>query len=93
MESRKEPSVYPWRAQVLVTSNENPQKRMVIDYSDTINRFTELDAYSMPNISKMVGDIAQYSILTILDLRFAYHQIPISDNNRKYTDFEVNGKL
>ena len=44
-----EPSVSPWRAQVLVTSSENHKRRMVIDYSDAINKFTELDAYPMPN--------------------------------------------
>lgn len=74
----------PWRAQVLVTSNENQKKRMVVDYSDTINRFTELDAYPMPNITKMIDDIARY-VFTTLDLKSAYHQIPISHANRKYT--------
>lgn len=43
-----EPSVSPWRAQALVTKNENHKRRMAIDYSDTINLFTELDAYPMP---------------------------------------------
>ena len=38
-----EPSKSPWRAQVVVTKGENNKKRMVIDYSQTINRFTQLD--------------------------------------------------
>ena len=42
-----EPSNSPWRAQVLVTTNENHRKRMVIDYSKTINLFTHLDAYPL----------------------------------------------
>ena len=40
---------------------------MVADYSGTINRFTELDAYPMPNIAKMVEDIAKYNIFSTLD--------------------------
>ena len=72
-----EQSVSPWRAQVLVTSNENHKKRMVIDYSDTINMFTELDAYPMPNIIKMINDISKYKYFTTLDLKSAYHQVPI----------------
>ena len=32
-----EPSKSPWRAQVLVTSNENHKKRMVVDYSQLID--------------------------------------------------------
>ena len=42
------PSKSPWRVQVLVTKEtEKHKKRMVIDYSQTINRYTELDAYPL----------------------------------------------
>ena len=44
--------MFPWQAQVLVTSNENRRRRMVVDYSDTINMFTDIGAYSVPNIVK-----------------------------------------
>ena len=40
-----EPSDSPWRAQVVVTKNERHKKRLVIDYSQTINKYTNLDAY------------------------------------------------
>ena len=86
-----EPSVSLWQAQVLVTSDKN-KKRMVVDYSGMINRFTELDAYPMPNIAKMVEDIAKY-VFSTLDLQSAYHQILISLEDRKYTAFETCGKL
>ena len=88
-----EPSQSPWRAQVLVTANENHKKRLVIDYSQTINRFTQLDAYPLPNIEKMVGDVARYKVFSTLDLRSAYHQIPIRDEEKQYTAFEADGKL
>uniref|UniRef100_UPI00358DE7E4 uncharacterized protein n=1 Tax=Myxine glutinosa TaxID=7769 RepID=UPI00358DE7E4 len=45
-----EPSRSPWRAQVLVVRCEAHRKRMVIDYSQTINRFTQLDAYPLPGM-------------------------------------------
>ncbi len=54
------PSNSPWRAQVLVTGGENRKKRMVIDYSQTINRFTELDAYPLPRIAAIVGKVAAH---------------------------------
>ena len=66
---------------------------MVVDYSGTINRFTELDAYLMPNIAKMLGDIAKYNVFSTLDLQSAYHKIPISLEDRKYTAFEACGKF
>lgn len=44
-----EPCNSPWRAQVLVVNN-NGKKRLVVDYSQTINRYTLLDAYPLPNV-------------------------------------------
>ena len=44
-----EPARSPWRAQVLVVT-QGTKRRLVIDYSTTINRFTLLDAYPLPNI-------------------------------------------
>ena len=53
-----EPSLSPWRAQVVVTKDENHRKRLAIDYSQTINRFTLLDAFPLPRINEMVNKIA-----------------------------------
>ena len=58
--------------------NENHKKIMVVDCSGTINRFIELDAYPMPNIAKIVEDIAKYNVFSTLNLQSAYHQIPMS---------------
>ena len=88
-----EPSISPWRAQVLVTTDERHKKRMVIDYSQTINRFTQLDAYPLPNINDMVQKIAQYSVFSTIDLRSAYHQIPLKEEDKPYTAFEASGRL
>jgi len=43
-----EPARSPWRAQVFVVK-QGEKKRLFIDYSVTINRFTLLDAYPLPN--------------------------------------------
>lgn len=88
-----EESISPWRAQPLVVSNENNKKRMVIDYSQTINRFTLLDAYPLPRIEEVVNRVAQYSVYSSIDLKEAYHQVPIRDDEKAYTAFEANGKL
>ena len=76
-----------------MTTNERHKKRMVVDYSQTINRFTLLDAYPQKNISEMVEQISQYKIFSTLDLRSAYHQIPIKKEERHFTAFEANGNL
>ena len=68
-----EPSDSPWRAQVVVTRNERHRKRLVTDYSQTINLFTQLDAYPLLRIDNTINKIAQ------IDLKSAYHQVPIRD--------------
>ena len=87
-----EPSDSPWRAQVVVCKNEK-KKRMVIDYSQTINRFTQLDAYPLPRIDETVNKIAQYRVFSTIDLKSAYHQVPIKEEEKKYTAFEANHHL
>ena len=88
-----EPSDSPWRAQVLVTSNERQKRRMVVDYSQTINRFTYLDAYPLPKIDKLITKVSQFSVYSTFDLRSAYHQIPIKENEKSFTAFEACGRL
>ena len=67
------PSKSPWRAQVLVTSGENHKRRMVVDYSQTINRFTQLDAYLLLRIEDVVNEVAHHNVFSALDLRSVYH--------------------
>ena len=59
-----EPSYSPWYAQIVVTSTPNKKKQLVVDFSHTINRFTLLDAYHLPQIEDLVNQIAQCCILT-----------------------------
>ena len=87
------PSTSPRRAQVLVTTGENHRKRICIDYSENINKYSLLDGYPLPNMQSMVNKIAQYSHFSTLDLKTAYHQVEIPEEDRPYTAFEANGKL
>ena len=88
-----EPSLSPWRAQVLVTKDERHKRRMVVDYSQTINRYTLLDAYPLPKIDEIIAQIAKGSVYSTLDLKSAYYQIPLPPEDRPYTAFEACGKL
>ena len=88
-----EPSNSPWRAQVVVTHNENHKKRMAVDYSQTINRFTLLDAYPLPRIDDTINAIAQYRVFSTIDLRSAYHQVSIKESDKPYTAFQAGDAL
>ena len=88
-----EPSVSPWRAQPIVTTDDNHKRRMCIDFSETINMFTELDAYPSSDLYETVNNISKYNFFSTYDLESAYHQLPIREEDRKYTAFEVDGRL
>ena len=92
-ENITEPRKSPGKAQFLIMSNENPKKKMVVDYSQTINRYTQHNAYPLPRIDEKVSDISKYHILNTLDLRSAYHQIPIKLEEKPYMAFEACGHL
>ena len=64
-----------------------------MDYSQTINFYTELDAYPLPRIDDMVNELAKYTVFSTFDLRSAYHQIKIVESDCKFTAFEANGRL
>ena len=89
------PSNSPWRAQVVIVKDEfnRHKKRMCVDYSQTINIYTELDAYLLPRIDDMVNELAKYTAFSPFDLRSAYHQIKIVESDCKFTAFEANGRL
>lgn len=88
-----EPSSSPWRAQVLVTTNDRHKRRMVVDYSHTINKYTELDAYPLPNLDTLAQKVAKYAVYSTYDLKSAYHQVPICESDKPYTAFESGGRL
>ena len=64
-----EPSSSSRRAQVLVAGRHKP--KMVIDYSQTINKYTLLDAYPPPNIYEQIREIARVLVFNTLDLKSA----------------------
>ena len=92
-ENRIERSNSPWRAQPLVVDNGKGKRRMCIDYSRTINLFTELDAYPLPSIESIVNEVAKWKRMSTLDLKSAYHQIKIHPKDRPYTAFQSGLEL
>ena len=64
-----------------------------MDYSETVNKFTSLDAYPLPRLDDTINRIAQYQIFSTVDLKSAYHQISNKDSDKPYTAFEANGSL
>ena len=83
----------PWRTRVLFVSNERQRKRLVVDYTQPINRFTKLDTYPLPRMEDLASEISQYKFYISLNLKNAYHQIPIREEDKQNSAFEANGNL
>ena len=66
---------------------------MTVDYKSTINRFTQLDAYPVPRIDDLIQKIAQFGVYSEVDLKSAYYQVPIPEEDAPYTAFEAGGGL
>ncbi|KAG8173284.1 hypothetical protein JTE90_009857 [Oedothorax gibbosus] len=66
---------------------------MVVDYSQTINKYTLLDGYPLPRIDDLINKVSQYKVFSTVDLASAYHQVPILDSDKPYTAFEAAGEL
>ena len=67
---------------MVARETETHKKRMCIVYSRTINKFTQLDAYPLPRIDEITNKIAQYKVFSTIDLKSAYHQVPLSDTDK-----------
>ena len=74
--------------QKLKTQKENGTR-----LSQTINRYTFKDAYPLLRIDEQVNALAQCKVFSTLDLKFAYYQISIAEEDRPYTAFEADVRL
>ena len=88
-----EESISPWRSQCLVVKQKRNKWRLCIDYSQSVNRYTELDAFPLPRIDELINELSKHHFFSKYDLKNAYHQIPLHPNDKKLTAFEANGKL
>ena len=88
------PSSSPWRAQLHIDKDEKTgKKRLCVDYSQTINKYTQQNAYPLPTMHDQVTQISEYKYYSHLDLTSAYHQLPLHESERIYTAFEAQGNL
>ena len=76
----------------MVVNQSNVKKRLCVDYSVTINRYTYLDAYPLPRIDEVINKVAQDTFYSSLDLKSAYHQVSLALEKRSMTAFEADGR-
>ena len=86
-------SNYPVTSPILSKVPMVIKPRVVIDYSQTINRHTSKDAFPFPNMQDLLDQAVENTTFSKIDLKSAYHQIPLHRKDMSFTAFEVNGRL
>ena len=76
-------------APVLVKKSDG-SVRMCIDYRD-LNKKTKRDAYPMPSMDSILDKLRRAKYLSKIDLKAAYHQIPMEKSSKRYTAFAIPG--
>jgi hypothetical protein len=87
-----EPSISPWSASVVLAKKKDGSPRLCIDYR-RLNDVTESDAYPMPDLNKLIRQMRGAKVLSILDLKSGYWQVPLNPNVRKYSAFRTRRGL
>ena len=83
----------PWRSQAFVVRESGRKPRMVIDYAQTVNRVTSLDAYPIPLVSELLEQVSQYHFFSYIDLKSAFHQFALRPDECSLTAFEADNRL
>ena len=86
-------STSAWRSQPVIVSKRGGGKRMAIDFSCKVNKFSKMDAFPVPLISDLVQKVSGYNYFSVIDITQAYHQVPLVPEDMEKTAFEANGKL
>lgn len=86
-----EPSKSPWRSPVQLAKKANGKDRLCLD-SRKINEVTKHDSYPLPYISSILDRLGKTNLLSSIDLKDAYWQIPLTKSSREKTAFVVPGR-
>ena len=83
-----EPTVSSWSSPCLLLPKKNGTFRLVVDYRK-LNEITEVDTYPLPNISEVLMKLDKAKYYSNLDLKMAYHQVPIAEDSKAMTAFRT----
>lgn len=86
-----EPSSSPWSSSVIPLRKKDNTWRWVIDYRE-LNKVTKKDAYPLPKVNDILDQLKDAKFITSLDLKSAYHQIPLTPASKEKTAFTIRAR-
>ena len=72
-------------------SSENEMGAQNLHRLPPLCKVTKKDAYPLPNMDSILDKLRGTKYLSKIDLKAAYHQIPMARESKKYTAFAVPG--
>ncbi|GJZ87091.1 reverse transcriptase domain-containing protein, partial [Tanacetum coccineum] len=81
-------STSPWGAPVLFVKKKNGSFKMCIDYRE-LNKLTVKNRYPLPMIDDLFDQLQGSSVYSKIDLRSAYHQLRVRDEDIPKTAFRT----
>ena len=85
-ESRSE-----WNNPVVMVKKHSGEPRMCIDFRK-VNEVSRKDSYPTPHMDTILNKLKKARYITTIDLKSAYHNIPLSEESKEVTAFTIPGK-
>ena len=83
------PGSSKWASPIVVLRKSDGNIRISGDYKRGVNHKVCSDSYLIPNVEVAIHVLAGMSVFTKIDLKTAYHQIPIDDNVKEVTTINI----
>jgi transposase InsO family protein len=83
-----EPSSSPWSSPLVAVPKKDGRMRVCLD-SRKLNSVTKRDAYPLPNLNRILGQLQHTKFLSSIDLSSAFWQLELSPESRPCTAFTV----
>ena len=85
-------SISAWRSPCFFVKKKNGKWRFVVDFR-RLNAMTVKDAFPLPNIDNLLTTFTGCEYFTTLDCESGYWQIPLEEESKPLTAFEMSGEL
>jgi hypothetical protein len=78
---------YPvWLANTILVKKKNGKWRICVDFTD-LNKACKKDDFPLERVDKIVDDVANSEMLSLLDMFSGYHQIRVRKEDEEKTSF------